>query len=234
TSAWMVGGSTTFIFPFGPSKATAPAATEALVLPSSLIASFPIRLMSVHRADQLAADVLLAGLGVAEDALAGGEDADAQTAQHRPDVAHRDVAPQPRLADPPDAVDHRALVRAILQLDGDLPLGLEVVLDVVGDVAGIAEDPGHRHLHLAGGDHHPVVPRPRGIADAGQHVADGIVDWHVCSSFVLRPAAGLAGPSRLFVVRPRAAVPPARPGPIPGVDVRRVRALGRAVLTRSS
>src|SRR5689334_2456963 len=71
TSAVIRSGSETFIFPLGPSRATAPLATEAFTLGSSLIASFPIRLMSVHRADQLAAEVLLAGLDIAEDALAG-------------------------------------------------------------------------------------------------------------------------------------------------------------------
>src|SRR6185295_4771038 len=74
TSAVIRSGSDTFILPLGPSRATAP----------------------------LAADVLLPGVGVAEDALAGGEDADAQAAEDRADLAHRHVAPEPRLADPAD------------------------------------------------------------------------------------------------------------------------------------
>src|SRR5215468_1612422 len=175
-------GSDTFIFPLGPSKATAPAATEAFTFGSSLIGSFPIRLMSVHRADQLAAEVHLPGVGVAEDALAGGKDADAQPAQDGPDLPDRDVAAQARLADAPDAGDHRTLVRAVLQLEGDLPLGLDVVLGVVRDVALLLEHPGDLDLHLRGGDDHLVVARPRGIADAGQHVADRIVHWHVLTS----------------------------------------------------
>src|SRR5215468_6785985 len=131
TSAVIRSGRKTFILPLGPSRATAPLATEAFTLGSSLVARFPIRLMSVHRADQLAADVHLAGVGVAEDALAGGEDADAQPAQDWLDVPDRHVVAQAGLADAADAVDDRALVRPVLQLEGDLPLGLDLVLGVV-------------------------------------------------------------------------------------------------------
>src|SRR5262245_48567817 len=198
TSAVIRAGKETFILPLGPSKATAPLATEALTFGSSLIASFPIRLMSVHRADQLAADVLLAGLDIAEDALAGGEDADAQAAEDRADLSDRHVAAQAGLADPLDPGDDGALVRAVLQLQGDLPLRLGLVLGVVRDVALLLEDAGDLDLHLRGGDDHLVVARPRGVADAGQHVANRIVHWHVLtssrSSFVRLPSVSGALP----------------------------------------
>src|SRR5208283_4833637 len=97
--------------------------------------SFPMRLISVHRADELAAHILLAGLAVCQDALRGGEDAGAQTAEHPRNVAHRDVAAKPGTAHPPDADDDWTLVRSVLELDRNLALRAALVLDVVGDEA---------------------------------------------------------------------------------------------------
>src|SRR5271166_618246 len=121
---WTVtpGGSVTSTLPFGPSKCTDRPASAALTFPSNLIGSLPMRLMSVHRADEFAAHVLLAGVAVCQDALRGGEDAGAQTAEDPRNVPHRDVAAESGTAHPPDADDDRALVRSVLELDGDLAL----------------------------------------------------------------------------------------------------------------
>src|SRR5271169_5963135 len=131
---WTVtpGGNRTSTLPFGPSKCTDRPASAALTFPSSLIGSFPMRLMSVHRADELAAHVLLPGLAVCQDALGGGQNAGAQAAEHPRNVPHRDVAPEPRSAHPSDADDDRTLVRPVLQLDGDFALRPTGVLDEVG------------------------------------------------------------------------------------------------------
>src|SRR5450755_551071 len=172
------GGRTTSTLPFGPSKWTERPASTALTFPSSLMGSLPMRLMSVHRADQLAAHVLLAGLAVCKDALRGGENAGAETAEHARDVPHRDVAAESGTAHPADADDDRALVWPILELDRDFALNACLVLDVVGDEALRLEHPGNLHLHLRGGDDHLVVTRPRCIADAGQHVPNGVVHRH--------------------------------------------------------
>src|SRR5450755_2991566 len=94
------GGRTTSTLPFGPSKWTERPASTALTFPSSLIGSLPMRLMSVHRADELAAHVLLAGLAVCQDALRGGENARAQPSEHARNVPHRDVAAKAGTANP--------------------------------------------------------------------------------------------------------------------------------------
>src|SRR6266511_3156093 len=129
-------------------------------------------------ADQLAADLLLAGLAVDEDALRRRQDRDAHAAQDPRDRVIRDVPAQPGLRDALDVADRGLAVAAVLQEDGDGALHAVLVDDVVLDEALVLQDFGEPDLEPRLRDEDLLVPGRGGVPDARQHVADGIGEAH--------------------------------------------------------
>src|SRR5262245_38388507 len=87
--------------PFGPSTRTVPSATCTFTPPGTVIGMRPIRDMIVlpHRAEQLAADALLARLAVDEDAPRRRQHVHTQALADGGDLARSDVDPQARARD---------------------------------------------------------------------------------------------------------------------------------------
>src|SRR5512137_3150700 len=181
TSTLTTGLKARDILPLGPSNLTVVPVTATLTFSGILTGSLPMRDMSAplpNRADQLAADLLLAGLAVDHQSLAGGQDGDAEAVEDARDVVGGHVATQAGLADPLDVADGRLAVRAVLQDDGDAALAAVLVLEEVLDEALALEDLRQAQLQARGRDQHLLVTCRRGVADARQHVANGIGKAH--------------------------------------------------------
>src|SRR5581483_7558483 len=93
-----------------------------------------------------------------------------------------------------DALDHR-LALEVLQGHGDELLAVLGLDRVVGDVAFVLQDVGDGLALLRRGGGDGLLARLLTVADAGQEVADRIVDAHAClkSSSV---CSNLAAPGR--------------------------------------
>src|SRR5262245_21052017 len=177
--------------PFGPSTRIVPSLTCSFTASGMVTGRRPMRDMASsgvlrdrvrcrrHRrspdlADHLAAHALAACLAVREDALGRRQDAHAEPPAHRRDLAGADVDTQARTAHPKDAGDHRAAGLIVAQPE---PEGRELPLLYhrgVREVALLDEDAGDgllvpRPRHVDAG-----LARTRAVADAGQHVGDGI------------------------------------------------------------
>src|SRR5687768_4331787 len=134
----------------------------------------------------------LVGLRPGHDSLARADDDDAEAAQHARDLGLAGVDAEAGLADPLEPGHDRRLAVDVLQLEAELLLRARALLADVGDEALVTEDardlalgPRRRHDHLE-------VTRPRGVADAGEHVRDGIGDVHRNLPARLRDARQLA------------------------------------------
>src|SRR3990172_2940847 len=173
------------IFPFGPSTLMSPSTTETLTFSGIFTGTLPTRDMGLlllpDGADELAAHLLLACLAVDHHALRRGEDGNAHAVQDARDRLAGHVAAQAGLRHALDVADCRFTIRAVLQHDGDGPLNAILVPRVVLDVALALQDLGDAHLEAGGRDDHLLVPSRRRVADARQHVANGIGHGHEVS-----------------------------------------------------
>src|SRR4029453_121125 len=167
----------------GPSIRTEPVATWSFTPSGIGIGSRPMRdisspsprrspVDSPYLADDLAAHTLPPRLAAGQDPPPRGQDADAEAAPHRRDLAVSDVDAQARAADPTDAGDHRAPSLVVAQPDAQD--GEALLLDErgVGQVALLDQHARHRFLvprprHVDAG-----LARLRPVADAREHVRD--------------------------------------------------------------
>src|SRR4029453_16061269 len=122
------GSSRRLRVPLGPSTRTEPWATWSFTPAGIGIGSRPMRdisspsprrspVDSPYLADDLAAHTLPPRLAVGQDSPRRGQDADAEAAPHRRDLAVSDVDAQARAADPTDAGDHRGPSLGVAQPD---------------------------------------------------------------------------------------------------------------------
>src|SRR4051812_16335538 len=120
----------------------------------------------VHFAQNFAANALFARLPPRHHALGRSEDVDAQSAQHPADLiaAYVDAATGPR--DAGDGVDHRLIVRPVLQVHAQHTLALFFAGLEVGDEALFLQDAGDLQLQLGSRHVHLRVSRPLRITDA--------------------------------------------------------------------
>src|SRR5512140_1433548 len=137
------------------------------------------------RADQLAADLLLAGLAVRHHALGRRQDRDPHAVQHAGDRAGRDVPAQAGPRDALDVADRGLAVGAVLEEDGDGALGAVLVDEEVLDEPLLLEDLGDPDLEPGSGHEALLVPRGGGVPDARQHVSNGIGEAHRRISYQL-------------------------------------------------
>ena len=82
------------------------------------------------------------------------------------------------LAHAAEALDGLFLAGEILEGDADDALGAVINDLIVLDVALFEKDLGDRLLHLGGRDINGLMLRASGVADAGQHICDGVSDLH--------------------------------------------------------
>src|SRR6056297_755710 len=167
--------------PFGPFTSTV--WPETVALPSGVSATdrLPIRditASSEHGAQDLAADVVGAGLGVGHDAPRGRHDGDAETLTDLRQFLDAGIDPTAGLRHPLDLADHRG---AVVVLQRDLEVLVAVgVLDglVASDETFGLQDLEDALAHLRGGGADGRLAAHAGVADAGQHVAERIVHEH--------------------------------------------------------
>src|SRR5690606_6697914 len=166
-------------WPLGPFTVTVWPSMVTVTPDGTAIGFLPMRDISVDPAQHFAAHVLVAGRGVGHDALGRRKDRDAQAVLHRLEVADRRIDPTARLGDAGDFRDHRLAVE-ILQLDLELR-ELARLLDqrVAADVALVLEHVEHALAQARRGRQHRRTLAGRGVLDAGDHVAQGIIDHHL-------------------------------------------------------
>src|SRR6476619_4227048 len=161
--------------PLGPLIVIRPGDVDTSTPAGTWMGRRPIRLMtSPHEREHLAADALLRGIRGGAHAGRGGDDRAAEAAQHARQAVLRRVDAAARLRDALQARDHALAVRAVLQLDDEQVDGLALLHVVRGDVALVVEDAGDLELLLRDGHARDLRERRVGVADAGQHVGDGI------------------------------------------------------------
>src|SRR2546425_4012 len=139
-----------------------------------LTGSLPIRLISPHETQDLAAEARLGCLLTGHDAVRGGQDTHPQPAQDSRDFGLAGVDPQAGLADPAHA--GQGLPPGVLGFEDDLQLWrpLRGGRHVVADVALLFQDAGNLHRQLGRRQRDARVGGGVGVADAGQHVGDSI------------------------------------------------------------
>src|SRR5262245_52018513 len=180
-------GTTERSSPLGPETVTRPGSTETSTPAGTLMGCLPIRHESLpDETDHFAADALALG-GAARDHAAGrGQDCSSHAAEdaRQPVLARVDAATG--LGDALEAGEHALTAAAVLELD-DEHLVRELVRlahGVAADVPLLLENPRDLLLQLRRGHLHAVLQRLVGVADAGEHVGDGIGE-HLDSSYVL-------------------------------------------------
>src|SRR6266446_7664071 len=126
--------------------------------------------------EYFATEPLPRGLPSAHHALGGAEDGDAETAEHPRDLGLARVHTQTGAADPLHTGDDPGAVRAGLE-DDTHRLGGAVRLDVIArDVTLVLEDTCDLELQTRGRDLDLGMAGRVGVADARQHVGDGVAD----------------------------------------------------------
>src|SRR6476646_4034408 len=176
------------IVPSGPFTEMFPPATFTSTPLGSGTGYFAIRDMAVSircgcaassgdDAEDFAAHAVGAGLAVGHHAARGRQDRDAEPVHDARDVVAPLVHAQPGLRHALQALDHRA-PGVVLEADVQLFLRRVVAQREVLDVALILQHLGNGGLQPRGGHNHLRVTHHLRVADAGQHVRDGIAHAH--------------------------------------------------------
>src|SRR3954453_5149792 len=93
--------------PFGPVTESKEPSTEALTSLGRATGTFPMRDISEHLRQHLAADILLARFRVGENALGRRDDGDAEAVAHPRQVLRARIDPATGLGDSRDVLDGR-------------------------------------------------------------------------------------------------------------------------------
>src|SRR5688572_31217153 len=137
--SWMAiaqcGASASSSVPFGPFTRTRPSATCTSTPLASFTGCLPMRDISPDLREQLAADAGVARLGVGQDAARRGQNGDAQAAADLRDLLRAHVHAPAGARDALHALDDRAVVGAVADLDGERRLGGLGVVAEAGDEA---------------------------------------------------------------------------------------------------
>src|SRR6185369_5257327 len=167
--------------PSGPFTVTASLSTVTWTLSGTTTGYFAIRDICRrsldHDAEDFAADTRLARAAVGHHAPRGRHDGDTEPVHHARDVVAAAIDAQPRARDALDLLDH-GLAGVVLEADLDHGMAVLVADREVLDVALVLQDLGDGALHLRGGHEHADLLRRLRVADAGQHVGDGITHAH--------------------------------------------------------
>src|SRR5690606_14628269 len=167
--------------PLGPLTETVWPSSVTVTPFGTAMVFLPIRDISVDPAEDCAADVSVAGVGVRHDAFRSREDRDAEAVLDRLQIADGRIDATAGLRHAGDLSDHRLAVE-VLQLNLELrelagvlnqriAADVALVLQHVQDALAQAGSRGEHRRTLAGGR----------VLEASDHVAQVIVDHHVCS-----------------------------------------------------
>src|SRR5665213_1488498 len=162
--------------PLGPVTETVWPSRPTVTPAGMEIACLPIRDISIHPAENFAADIGVSGGGVAHHAFGRGEDRDAQAVLDRLQIADPRIDPPAGLGDSADLGDHRLAVE-ILQFDLEFGEGARLLDE--GEGANIAlrlEDAEHPLAHLGSRSDDLRALARGGVLDPGDHVTDGVID----------------------------------------------------------
>src|SRR5262249_1927816 len=131
-------------------------------------------------AEDFASEMPLPGLAVADHSAAGADDGDPQAVEDRRQIVRAFVNTPPRLAHPLAMGDDPLAVRAVLQVQPQLLAGFGWQLFKVPDVAFALEHFGQTAFDFGEGHFHAGPFHANRIADASQHVGDGVGHHRVC------------------------------------------------------
>src|SRR5690606_38875837 len=132
-----------------------------------------------HEAQDFAADALLARLRIGHDAFGGGNDGNTEAAENLRQVVLAAVLAQTGAGEALELLDHR-LAFVVFQLDLELVLAATDIGDRgIQDVALVLQDLGDGHLDLGRRHLHRGLADRGRIANADEHVGDGISHAHV-------------------------------------------------------
>src|SRR5690606_31603327 len=169
--------------PLGPFTVTLPDWMSIWTPLTMTIGLLAIRDMLVtplcHEAQDFTADALLARLRIGHDALRGGNDGNAEAVEDLGQLVLAAVLTQTRPGEALQLLDNR-LAFVVLQLDLEFVLAIaDVGNGRAQDVAFVLQDLGDGHLDLGRGHFHRRLADRGRIADADEHVGDGISHAHV-------------------------------------------------------
>src|SRR5690606_33195829 len=169
-----------FSSPLGPLTVTSEPSTLMSTPEGTSIGFFPTRLISPNLTHDFAPEPAPARFAIRQESLGGGYDHHAQATLDPGDVGGPAIDPVAGLGHPAQALDDGLVTVDVAKLDreGLARPGLGHVVTV--DEAFLGEDAGDRLLELRRGHRHVVVTNGHGVADAGEHVGDGIGhhDYH--------------------------------------------------------
>src|SRR5690606_33440306 len=167
--------------PLGPLTETVWPSSVTVTPFGTAMVFLPIRDISVDPAEDFAADIGVAGVGVGHDALRSRKDRDAEAVLDRLQIADRRIDAAARLGHARDLGDDGLAVE-ILQLDLELRKLTRVLNQVVAaDVAFVLQHVEDALAQTRSRGQHLGTLAGRRVLDASDHVAQGIVDHHVCS-----------------------------------------------------
>src|SRR5205823_2826328 len=160
---------------------------------------------SGHDAENFAADPVGARLAVGHHAARSRENRYAQPVHHARDVVAPAVHAQPRLRDALEALDHRP-ARVVLEADAQRLLGALFAQREVFDIALVLQHLGNCRLEPRRRHRDFRVAHQLGVADADQHVRDGIAHAHSISPYqlaLITPGTSPRSASSRSLLRPR-------------------------------
>src|SRR5687767_6492501 len=168
--------------PSGPFTTIFEASTVTWTLSGTTTGYFAMRDISFgslhHDREHFAAHARFARATVRHHATGGGDDRHAKPVHHARDVVAALVDAKTRARDALDLLDHR-LAGVVLEADLDHRLAVVVAHGEVLDVALVLQHLGDGLLHFRCRHDHAHLLRRLRVADAGQHVGDGITHAHV-------------------------------------------------------
>src|SRR3954468_17227406 len=163
--------------PFGPFTDRIDPSTEALTPLGRATGTFPIRLILKHLRQHLAADILLARFRVGENALGRRDDGNAEAVPDPRQVLRARIDPAAGLGDSRDVLDGRAALE-IFQLDAQALGGAERLFGIAAYIAFALEHVEDSRAQLRRRAHDGVLARLLAVADAGEHVTQGVGQWN--------------------------------------------------------
>src|SRR3954453_9668543 len=176
-------GTTWLSSPRGPLTWTRPGEIATFTPAGTSIGCLPIRLMAMapgspDEAEDLAADTLLLGGAARDEPRGGGQDSGAHATEDARKAILARIDAAPGLRDALDVGDDPLAVAPVLELDHEH--GMTGAIDlVVLDVALLLHELGDALLEAGVRHRRGLVHRLVGVADAGEHVGDGI-GQHLC------------------------------------------------------
>src|SRR3546814_7413102 len=175
--------------PLGPFTDSVPSAIEAVTPDGTEIGFFPIRDMGAgsleYFCQHLAADVLGPRFRVGQNALWRRDDGDAQAIANARKLLRAGIDAATRLRHARDVLDRR-LALEILQLDANALHGAHRFFGIAADIALALQHVENALTQLGSRREDTVLARLLAVADAGEHITQGIGDRHLGISLPAR------------------------------------------------